>query len=317
MIISASRRTDIPAFFSEWFMRRIEEGFLLWRNPFNARQLKYISLRPKDVDVIVFWTKNPKPLMKHLTHLDQLGFRYYFQFTLNDYPRTIEPSVPSLEQRISIFQELSNAIGPEKVIWRYDPIIISNVTPLEYHIDKFTYLSSSLRGFSKRVVISFVDMYGKVSIKFKRLEKEKGVFVEDITKEQYHILLEKLCYALKITAENHGFEIYTCSESIDLDYLGIVHGKCVDDTLINKIFGLNVPNKKDKNQRSECLCVQSVDIGCYNTCKFFCSYCYANLSEKAVMSNLKKHKLSSPLLIGEPNGLIPVNSYEQLNLFKE
>jgi len=298
MIISASRRTDIPAFFSAWFMQRLKEGFLVWSNPFNPNQIKTISLKPEDVEVIVFWSKYPKPLLKYLDHLDNLGLKHYFHFTLNAYPPVIEPHVPCLEERISVFQELGSRIGPDKVIWRYDPVLLSNVTPLEYHVDKFGYLVSRLGGYTKRVVISFADIYRKVSVKLKKLATEKEVLAEDIRSEKNLIYLESLVRTFLHETAIHNMEIFTCAEPAGFDDLGLKHGKCIDDTLINQVFSLQIPPKKDKNQRRGCLCVESVDIGSYNTCRFGCAYCYANVSEKTVMRNLKNHKLSSPSLIG-------------------
>jgi hypothetical protein len=157
MIISASRRTDIPAFYSKWFMNRIREGYCLVPNPLNTKQISVVTLSPVEVDAIVFWSKNPEPLIPYLSELDDYGFRYYFQFTLNDYPSALEPNIPSLESRLETFRKLSKLLGPKRVIWRYDPIIISNYTPPSYHIERFRNIANELRGFTKRVMVSFVD----------------------------------------------------------------------------------------------------------------------------------------------------------------
>ena len=155
MIISASRRTDIPGFFVDWFMDRIREGYFTSVNPFNRSQHKVVSLKPEDVDCIIFWTKYPAPLLDQLPILDELGYRYYFQFTLNDYPDLFEPKVPPLPLHLDVFRELSEKIGKEKVIWRYDPIILSNLTSSEYHMEKFDYLTEHLTPYTDRVIISF------------------------------------------------------------------------------------------------------------------------------------------------------------------
>jgi hypothetical protein len=298
-LISASRRTDIPAFYSEWFMNRIREGYFVKVNPYNPNQRKIVSLLPQDVAVIVFWTKNPMPLLQQLPVLDQAGYRYYFHFTLNSYPEVFEPRVPALQSRIEIFKRLSEKIGRDKVVWRYDPIIISRLTPMEYHFDQFGKLAGELSGYTSRVVISFVVLYSKVGAKLKKLEKDFALQVVDIRTEQNRDTLKSLATALGSIATMNGMEIYSCSELIDLSDYQIKHGSCIDSGLINKVFGLSLTPKKDKYQRPECLCAESVDMGFYDTCKFNCSYCYANLNDRAVLGNVARHNPGSPVLIGE------------------
>jgi len=157
MIISASRRTDIPAFFSNWFMNRVREGYFYSVNPFNSNQITKVSLESPDVDAICFWTKNPRPLIKHLIELENLGLNYYFQFTLNPYGKEFEPGLPSLEKRIATFRALSGQIGQERVVWRYDPVILSNATPVEWHLERADFIASSLSGRTDRLVFSFCD----------------------------------------------------------------------------------------------------------------------------------------------------------------
>lgn len=313
MIISASRRTDIPAFYSKWFMERIKEGYYIKVNPFNSKQKKVVSLNPEDVDCIVFWTKNPKPMMKHLRELDELGYRYYFQYTLNDYPKPLEPRLPHLNSRLEIFRELSDCIGPEKVIWRFDPIIYSSITPIPYLIDKFSFIAKQLNGYTSRVVISFVDMYGKTKNKFKKIENEHGIeffnLQADSNKREFHKLVSTLS---TISRENH-LQIFSCAEKVKLDAYGIKHGACIDHQLIRDIFHTDIHVKKDPNQRTECLCSVSEEMGSYDTCKFNCTYCYAVRSEKTVQKNSANHSWNSPLLVGKLEVGEPL--YEQLNLF--
>jgi hypothetical protein len=190
MIISASRRTDIPAFYSEWFMNRIRAGYCTTINPFNRHQVARVSLRPNDVDVIVFWTKNPEPLIQHLEELDNCGFRYYFQYTLTGYPKAIEPSVPEPKKGISTFKKLADLIGPEKVIWRYDPIIISNRTDSDYHKKQIDHIARELEGFTHRLVISVVDEYRKAKINFDRLEKQSVNIERQISENQVRDIIE-------------------------------------------------------------------------------------------------------------------------------
>lgn len=275
MIISASRRTDIPAFYAEWFMERIREGFFYSVNPFNSKQVKHISLLPSKVEAIVFWTKNPESMMRYLKELDDRGYRYYFHYTLNDYPGIFEPHMKPVEERLKTFIQLSATIGKSKVIWRYDPIIVSNLTPVNYHIERFGRIAERLSGSTERVVISFVDFYGKVNRRLKKLIDSCTLEVTDITEEKLKSDLDLFISKLKKIADDVGMEMFSCAEKVDLSHLGVNHGSCIDANLINRIFNLSIRVKKDKNQRKECLCGESIDMGMYNTCRYFCTYCYA------------------------------------------
>ncbi len=294
-IISASRRTDIPAFYSKWFMNRIGAGYCTVPNPFNANQVSYVSLKPQDVQVIVFWTRNPKPLIKDLPDLDKKGYKYYFQYTILGYPKLIDPKSPPIEDAIKIFQELSELIGKDRVVWRYDPILYSNETPLGWHINQLSSLIEKLKRYTKRLVISFIDPYRKTKI---RMDKETG--------SDFHLApdaFELSAYNQLIgwigrEANSAGLEVQTCAEDADLEQLGIKHGKCIDDELISKICGITVSKRKDPSQRKQCGCIVSKDIGVNNTCLFGCKYCYATSSVKAAENNFKKHDTNSPSLIG-------------------
>lgn len=298
MIISASRRTDIPAFYSEWFINRMREGFLLTRNPFNVHQIRRISLKPEDVEVIVFWTRNPSKLMPFLPEMDAQGYRYYFQYTITGYPRTIEKSVPNPRRAIDTFIELSQKIGPDKVVWRYDPILLSNLLPLEEHKRLFSKIAGMLAGRTSRVVVSFADFYKKTE---KNLKQVPGLIFSDITQQQKQ-LLELSAYMAEV-ADAHGMEIKSCAEAADVASVGVLHGKCIDDALIKDVFGLSLDEKKDRGQREECGCIKSVDIGVYNTCLHGCSYCYATFNHDTVIKNQQKHDPSSPFLIGGTEGV--------------
>lgn len=300
MIISASRRTDIPAFYHRWFMNRIRDGFLLTRNPFNANQISRVSLKPQDVDVIVFWTRNPSKLLHELPELDRLGYRYYFQYTITGYPRKIEKAVPKPSMAIETFSQLSNLIGKNKVIWRYDPILISNQVDINEHKRLFLKIATLLAGKTERVVISFSDFY-------KKTEKNLGVLenfsYSDITKNKEQLL--ELSSFMYDVANKNGMTIRSCAEHVDISSAGVEHGKCIDDALINKLFGLSINGEKDKGQREECGCVRSIDIGMYNTCLHECTYCYATFSQKNVINNKRKHDENSPFLIGGSEGVDP------------
>lgn len=290
MIISASRRTDIPAFYAEWFINRVREGYVYTKNPFNANQIKKIPLTPYQVEAIVFWTRNAKPLMKYLDILDNKGFNYYFQYTITGYPRELESSTPHPYKAIETFIELSDRIGKERVIWRYDPIIFTKYTDFDEHIRLFDKISKMLEGKTNRVVISFADPYKKITKKLESIEYND--ILDD--KKQLYELVKKI----SAIAISRGMKVESCSEAIDLDFCNIGHGKCIDDNLIEEVFNIELNLDKDKNQRQECGCVKSVDIGIYNTCSHGCAYCYATFSDKTVEKNKLLHDPNSPLLIG-------------------
>jgi len=317
MIISASRRTDIPAFYSEWLMHRMREGFLCTRNPFNAHQIQKVSLSPTDVEAIVFWTRNPKPLFPHLAELKDIGHNCCFLFTITGYPRALEKKVPRPQDAIEIFINLSKQIGPEKIIWRYDPVLISSLVTLEDHKRIFRKIASALTGHTNRVIISFADIYKKVKSNLDNFAKATNVVITDLTKDMDSLLEISLFFAK--TAQACGMQIQTCAEGIDLDTVGIRHGKCIDDEWLNHIFRISFSHAKDKGQRDECGCIKSTDIGMYNTCMHGCEYCYATYSETSVNKNVLKHDPHSPFLIG-PGELLkdgPVkNEIQQMELFK-
>lgn len=280
MIISASRRSDIPAFYAQWFINRIRAGHCTVPNPFNRKQVSHISLCPEDVTAIVFWTRNPQPLIPYLKELDQLGYRYYFQYTVMNNPRLIDAMTPSLSSSLRIFKKMSDLIGPERVIWRYDPIVISNRTGNDFHISTYRYIAETLRNYTQRSVISLLDFYPKLKKRLKAL-KENGVEIVDSSKE-FDERFDMLMYTLSGVAEQNKMEIVSCAEDPDLTKYNIQPGKCIDDNYIKKVFGINVTHKKDPFQREACGCVESRDIGVYDTCLSGCQYCYATSSfEKA------------------------------------
>ena len=285
MIISASRRTDIPAFYSDWLFNRLKEGYVLVRNPLNAHQISKIKLTPDVVDCIVFWTKNPKPMINRLDELSD--YNYYFQFTLNSYSTDIEPNVPSKDKEIiPTFKALSDKIGKERVVWRYDPILINQKYTIDYHFKYFRKLAELLDGKFEHCVISFVDYYRKNSTSYK----------ENNISELEEQSVAEIAKGFAEISKKLGFTIKTCAEKYDLNRYGIVHGKCIDDEMISCIVGENIKVQKDKNQREECGCVESIDIGLYNTCPHGCKYCYANYSSKIVAENYQRFDPLSPLL---------------------
>ena len=291
MIISASRRTDIPAFYSKWFMNRIKDGYVLVQNPYNTKQIRKVFLTPFQVDAIVFWTRNAKPLIPYLDDLDKLGYNYYFQYTITGYKRELERFTPSLQKAIETFIELSDKIGKEKVIWRYDPIILSDYSSYNEHLRLFEKISNMLENKTDKVVISFADSYKKIT------NNLKNIGYKDILENKKELYL--FCEELSNIVKDRNIQIETCTEEIDLSIFGINPTKCIDDKLLDKLFNKNLCAIKDKNQRKECGCVESIDIGMYNTCSHGCVYCYATFSDNTVKKNRQKHNPSSALLLGE------------------
>lgn len=329
VIISASRSTDIPAFYAKWFFNRLEKGYCAWYNPFNQQKM-YISFA--SCKVVVFWTKNPKPIMPYLHELDKRGIHYYFQVTLNDYAEEgFEPSVSSVEERVETFKQLSHMIGHERVIWRFDPLIIApTITPRSL-LTKIWRVGNLLKGYTDKLVFSFVDVkaYRKVQ---NNLVKETNYFTKEdvesaeMTEGQRQEIIDGLV-KIRDKWKEQGWDVTlaTCAEAFDYDSYGIEHNRCIDGELMQRIFGddkelvyylhtgkLPEPtlfgempplpekskNLKDKGQRKVCGCMVSKDIGMYNTCRHFCVYCYANTSKELVLKNAAKHNDESESIIG-------------------
>ena len=293
MIISASRRTDIPAFYADWMMNRIRAGFCAVPNPSNRKQVSRISLLPADVEVIVFWTRNPKPLMRYLSEMDSLGLRYYFQFSILGYPREIDPKCPPLETAVQVFQKLADHIGPCRVVWRYDPIVFDAMTSADYHKRRFAEIAAELNGHTNRVVISVVDDYRKAKPRMAALEG-RGAGITGCEGEEVGSLMREFASS----ATENGMEIMSCAEDLDLARYGIRPGKCVDDELIAEAFGFEVSDRKDPSQRKACGCIVSRDIGMYDSCLYGCPYCYATGSFERAEENHREHNPQSPSLVG-------------------
>lgn len=287
MILSVSRRTDIPAFYTDWFFNRLNEGFVLVRNPMNYHQVSKIILNSSVIDCIVFWTKDPTNIIGRLDELED--YNYYFQITITPYNNSIERYMQDKESIINSFINLSQRVGRERVIWRYDPIILSKDLTLDYHIENFEKIASKLAGYTNVCIISFLDLYKKTE------RNMKSIFPIKISS---NIMLD-IGKKLSKIANKYYIELKTCSEEIDLSSIGINHAKCIDDNLISKILGREIEINKDKNQRDICSCVSSIDIGAYNTCRNGCLYCYANFSDTSVKNNITTHNKNSPYLVGK------------------
>ena len=287
MILSVSRRTDIPNYYSEWFINRIKEGYLYVKNPMNAHQISKIDLSPDVVDCIVFWTKNP---VNMLDKLDELRpYQYYFQITLTGYGKDVEPGLPDKNRvLIPAFRELSEKIGKKRTIWRYDPILINEKYTKKYHYRAFRKIAEQLHEHTDRVIISFVDLYAKTQ------RNTAGLHIENTENEE---MLE-IAGNLATIAHEFGLQIESCAEAIDLESVGVAHGHCIDKDLIEELIGCPIRGDKDKNQRPECGCLESVEVGAYNTCRNGCKYCYANYNNERVISQCHLYDPDSPLLCG-------------------
>lgn len=292
MIISASRRTDIPAVYGEWLLNRLREGYVLVRNPFNAHQVSRIALDPQMVECIVFWTKNPAPLLPRLAEIGRLGHRFYFQYTLTACDRIMEPFLPARRERIAAFRALADRIGPERVLWRFDPILFTRRQGPEAVLRAFAELAAGLRGHTRRCTISFVTLYAKCR---RNLENMGLLSVDD---------RERMAFVgrLAAIAADHGIAVYACCDPFLDECCGIEAARCIDDRLVASILGRPVRIPRDKGQRPGCGCAASVDIGAYGTCLHGCRYCYANGSGRTVAVNRAAHDPGSPLLVGNLTG---------------
>ena len=284
MIISASRRSDIPAFFGEWFVNRLKEGFVLVRNPLNANSVSRILLSPKFIECIVFWTKNATDFMRYLPMIDSLGYKYYFQYTLTSYSKDVEPKVPEKRKVIDNFIELSKRLGKEKVVWRYDPILLTPKYDMEYHVKWFEYLCKELSPYTEKCIISFLDDYAFLKDGLNALN------VQNMAETQMFMLAE----AFSQIAQKYNLKLASCSEKMDLGKLRISHNSCIDGDLIERITGLEINKRKDAGQRPLCGCIESREIGTFNTCRHGCAYCYARRGLDRTSANM--YNSDSPML---------------------
>lgn len=307
IIISASRATDIPAFYADWLVARMKAGYVKWKNPFNGVPL-YVTF--SKARVIVFWSKNPRPIIRHLDFIQERIPNFYFQYTLNDYDNEkLEPNVPNVQSRIETFVKLSDRIGKEKVIWRFDPLILTDTIGVDELLRKVENIGNQLKGYTEKMVFSFADikLYKKVQNNLRKSAINYQEFNESTMIE--------FTEGLQQLNDSWNFEVGTCAEKIPLEKYGIIHNKCIDDDLMIKLFqhdkilmdflGVKITppdifnsngsiekkkNNKDKGQREFCGCINSKDIGEYNTCPHLCEYCYANTSKEIALENWKKHK---------------------------
>ena len=296
MIIDTGNRTDIPAFYSEWFMNRIREGYVMVRNPYSPEQVSRYRLDPEVVDALMFCSKNPEPMVKYLDELSR--FKMIWFVTITPYGKGIEPGVPDKRKVIESFKKISNHVGVRAMSWRYDPIFISETYSVDYHIDAFERMAAELEGYTEKVVISFIDLF----------EKTKKNFPEarEVVREERFALAK----AFAKTGKKHNMTIRSCLEGVELAQFGIDVSGCMSQTVIEEAVGekMIIPASR---HILDCNCFMGNDIGAYNSCAHFCKYCYANYDREAVIANMKKHDPKSPFLIGNSMPLDRVNEPEQ------
>ena len=291
VIISASRATDIPARYADWFFARLRRGHLAWQNPFSGR-VQYVSFAR--TRAIVFWTKNPGPVLPLLPLLDKRGIAYYFPFTLNDYgPEGFEPGLPSLDDRIAVFRELSRRIGKERVIWRFDPVLVTDRLDVDELLLRIQNIGDRLAPFTEKLVFSFIDIARYASVV--RHCAPHGI--RELTDDE----MDAFAAGLSRLNQKWGLTLATCAEERDLSAYGIFKNRCIDGGLLARLAPddaelaayLRQHPGKDPGQRKECGCIAAKDIGMYGTCPNACVYCYANRSPEQALENFARHNLAS------------------------
>ena len=290
MIISASYKTDIPAFYNQWFLNRLEAGYCKMVNPYNRKQVRRISLRKEDVDGFVFWTKNLGPFLDSLNEVHKIGRPFMIQYTITAYPHALEYSVVNVNRSIKHMRTLAENYGPKVAVWRYDPILFTSLTSLDFHRENFEYLSRALEGTTDEVVISFAQVYQKTLRNLNLAAQKFGFTWEDPSDEVKLRLVEELAQV----AQEHGMTITICSQR---KYMvpGVKAARCVDARRLSEIGGRPI-RAKLKGNRPDCKCYASIDIGDYDTCPHGCVYCYAVRSRDLARRRYKKHDPHSEFL---------------------
>ncbi|WP_407428550.1 DUF1848 domain-containing protein [Treponema sp.] len=306
MLLFASGRTDIPAFYSQWFMNRIRAGFVDVRNPYYKEQVTRYKLNREVVDCIVFCTKNPAPMIPYLEELKSTGLGLYFFVTITPYEKDVEPNVPDKENVMDCFINLSKNLGKDRVCWRYDPVFIDEKYSVSYHIKSFRTMAEKLNGFTDRCIISFIDLYAKT--------KKNFPGIKEVSESDQKFLAQ----SFSRIAFGNGIKIESCAEKIDLTACGVEAGACVNRNIIEKAAGIHLIQKTGKqNLRKHCECLPMHDIGAYNSCPHLCKYCYANYDARLVEKNSALHNPDSNFLLGETNENDTVHDAKQKSLKDE
>ncbi|MDE6516377.1 MAG: DUF1848 domain-containing protein, partial [Acetatifactor sp.] len=285
MILNTGSRTDIPAYYSDWFYNRIKQGYVLSRNPYYPTQITKYLLNPEVIDIMVFCTKNPSPMLDRIGLLS--AFDMFWFVTITPYGKEIEPHVPSKERVIGYFQKLSELIGKARISWRYDPVFVTDRYSVDYHIEQFGQMAKALSGYTDQCVVSFIDLYEKTLRNFGQVRSVTA-------KEQ-----EKMIAAFSEIAKGNELQIHLCCENAGLVRENVDADGCMSQAVLEKALGCKLDVPQRRTARKECSCLLGADIGAYNTCGHGCLYCYANYDIETVIKNRKLHNASSPLLIGE------------------
>jgi hypothetical protein len=291
-------RTDIPAYFSDWFYNRIREGYVLTRNPYYREQVTRYALDPSVVDCLSFCTKNPEPMLPRLSEIG--NFRQFWFVTITPYGKEIEPNVPDKTKVMDSFKKLSQIVGINAIAWRYDPIFITDKYNIDFHIESFQKMVEYMSGYVDSCTISFIDLYAKTKRNFPQ--------AKEVTREERMIIGSEFVRIGK----KYGISIRTCCEGTELTKVGVNTEGCMTKGVIERAVGttLNVPKSK-KSPRDGCNCLLGNDIGSYNTCSHGCVYCYANYDRETVKKNVRLHDPKSPLLIGKLNGSDKITQAKQ------
>ena len=297
IIINTGSRTDIPAFYGEWFFNRVREGSVMTRNPYFPEQITKYRLSPDVVDVLAFCTKNPAPMLPRLAELKD--FRQFWFVTVTPYGRDIEPGVPDKESVMEAFKELSKKAGRTAVSWRYDPVFLSEAYPMDFHKETFAEMAANLAGHTDQAVVSFIDLYEKTKRNFPEVRE---VFEKDQI---------ELVKSFAKTGKKYGMTVRLCFEKRSLGQYGADTEGCMTKTILERAVGEELAAPKGPGPRPGCGCLLGNDIGAYNTCRHFCRYCYANYDRRIVRENARRHDPNSPLLVGEVNSEDTIHEAKQ------
>ena len=303
MILNTGSRTDIPAFYSEWFMNRVREGYVMVRNPYNPKMITRYDIDPDITDIIVFCTKNPEPMLKDLDGLKD--YRMYWNVTITPYGKDIEENVPDKKKVMDSFIELSKKIGKEKVVWRYDPIFLKEPYTLDYHLMIFEKMAAYLEGYCDYVIVSFIDLYEKTKRNFPDIKEVSYADQCTITENFVKI------------ADAHHMKIRLCHEKEDLKRYGADVTGCLSKEVLEEAFDMKLKVRNGNPARQGCACLLGNDIGAYNSCMHYCRYCYANYDKNIVKKNLALHDPSSPLLIGKIEEGDIIKTHQDVSIIDE
>ena len=307
MITSASRRTDIPAFYSPWLLNRLRAGEVLVRNPYNRRQVSRISLDPAVVDCLVLWSKNPAPLLLYLHTLEALGYPLVIHFTLTGYDHLLEPGLPDLDGRIATFRALARRLGPERVLWRFDPILLTQTQGAEEVLERFTVLAHQLQRYTHQCSISFVSLYAKCRRQLAGIDLR---LIDDGEKQRLGLRLNTL-------ARSYGIRLVACCDTLLTETCGIEPASCIDAVQLGALLGCTMLHAKDTGRRPGCGCRFASDIGACDSCTHGCRYCYATSSARTVARNVRTHDPNSSLLIGHLQGDETIRQREMVSLRRQ